>query len=104
MRSDSHSVVVLISVQAILPHCGSLLGSLVMTARRPSVAVRGQGAIGLTALGLTILAQQSLVIKIPFKPLIMYHCGQCRATRVCKAVFDVFKLTLNDDFISKTLI
>lgn len=68
MPSDSHSVVVLISVQAILPHCESLLGSLVMTARRPSVEGRGHAGIDLTALGLTILARQSLVIQIHFKP------------------------------------
>lgn len=54
MPSDSHSVVVLIYVQAILPHCGSLLSSLIMTARRPSVAVRGQGGIDLTASGLSM--------------------------------------------------
>lgn len=95
MPSDSHFVVVLISVQAILPHCGSLLGSLVMTARRPSVAVRGQGGIDLTALGLAILAHQSLVIQIHFKPSITFRCGRCRAAGVCEAVFDVFKLTLN---------
>lgn len=90
MPSDSHSVVVLISVQAILPHCGSLLGSLVMTARRPSVAVRGHGGIDLTALGLTILAHKSLVIQFHLKLSIIFHCGRCRA----KDVFDVFKLTL----------
>lgn len=87
MPSDSHFVVVLISVQAILPHCGSLLGSLVMTARRPSVAVRGQGGIDLTALGLTILAHQGLVIQIHFKPSITFHCGRYRAAGVCEAVF-----------------
>lgn len=55
-------MVVLISVQAILPHCGSLLCSLVMTARSPS------GDIDLTALGLITLAHQNLVIQINFKP------------------------------------
>lgn len=55
MPSDSHSVVVLISVQAILSHCGSLLSSLVMTARRPNVAARDQGGIELTATGFTIV-------------------------------------------------
>lgn len=65
MLSDSHSVAVLISVQAILPHCGSLLSSPVITARA-SVAVRGDGGADLTASGHAILIQ-SLVIEIHFK-------------------------------------
>lgn len=64
MPSDSHSVVVLISVQAILSHCGSLLSSLVMTARRPSVAVRGHDGTDFTAPGFAAVRLQSLVIQM----------------------------------------
>jgi len=93
MPSDSHSVVVLISVQAILPHCGSLLSSLVMTARRPSVAVRGQGGIDLTASGLTIVTHQALVIQINFQPAVILHCARCSA--VSLNGYFPFKTNLN---------
>lgn len=75
MPPDSHSVVVLISVQAILPHCGSLLGSLVMTARRPSVAVRSKHGIDPTASGLYYC--ESLVIQIQLNPSVVFHYVEC---------------------------
>lgn len=93
MPSDSHSVVVLISVQAILPHCGSLLGSLVMTARRLGVAVRGQDGIDLTASCLTIVALQSLVIQIQTFNNISLLLMQGYSARVRETVFVFFKLT-----------
>lgn len=75
MPPDSHSVVVLISVQAILPHCGSLLGSLVMTARRPSIAVRSKRGIDPTASGLYYC--ESLVIQIQLNPSVVFHYVEC---------------------------